>query len=128
VGTEGVLVHNSCVISSKSLLDEGLKRQNFNIGDNYPTRYKTKWTDASTLIEYEVRIHEGEALYGRTGNIYRVARRRPGLDINGQGYGWEYLDINGIWHHTSTLKPTSPTYNPQAARETHINIPNNVIE
>ena len=50
-------------------------------------------------------------------------KKKIGLDTNGQGYGTEYLDSNGVWHHTSTLKPQNPGYNPEAAANTHIQVP-----
>ena len=124
VSTDKILVHNSCL--PKNHLDEGLRRQGFNVGGVYPAGFKQKWTNGG--FEYEARIHPADPAYGQTGNIYRVARRRLGTDANGQGDGWEYIDINGNWHHTSTLKPNNPTYNAQAARDTHIPIPNSNIE
>lgn len=45
-----------------------------------------------------------------------------GVDSYGQGYGWEYLGDNGVWYHTSVLKPNSPYYDPNAAYETHIQL------
>lgn len=40
-----------------------------------------------------------------------------------QGYGTEYLNTNGVWHHTSTLEPQNPGYNAEAAANTHIPVP-----
>jgi hypothetical protein len=49
--------------------------------------------------------------------------QQEGTDENGQGSGWEYMDNSGNWHHTSTLKPNSPTFNEKAAADTHIQLP-----
>ena len=67
-------------------------------------------------------VHPAESQYGKTGSIYRVSRKELGLDAKGQGHGTEYLDSNGVWHHTSTLKPQNPNYNQQAAADTHIQL------
>ena len=89
--------------------------------DSAPANFKQKWSQDG--YDFEVRIHPADPRYGKEGSIYRVARRQQGTDANGQGHGWEYIDSNGKWHHTSTLKPNSPTYNDQAAADTHIQLP-----
>ena len=99
-------------------LDKALERQGL---DKAPNRMKESWTENG--YKYEVRIHEANPEYGKQGSIYRVSRRKLGVDANGQGYGTEYLDSNGAWHHTSTLKPQNPSYNPDAAANTHIQVP-----
>jgi len=85
--------------------------------------------DASTGNKYEVRIHPADPAHGKSGDIFRVGRKMPGVDANNQGSGLQYLDKHGTWHHESTLKAgpanqPNPTYNPQAAADTHIEIPN----
>ena len=102
---------------SQKYLNEALKRKGL---DKAPNNLKEKW--AGNGYDFEVRIHPAESKYGKEGNIYRVARRRQGFDANGQGYGWEYIDKNGKWHHTSTLRPQNPGYNEQAACDTHIQL------
>ena len=96
-------------------LDEALSQQGLK---SAPDRLKQSWTENG--YEYEVRIHPAEPQYGQQGSIYRVARRLQGTDAYGQGSGWEYMDIYGNWHHTSTLKPSNPAFNSQAATDTHI--------
>lgn len=86
-----------------------------------PNRMKESWIEDG--YKYEVRVHEANPDYGKEGSIYRVSRQKQGFDANGQGYGTEYLDIDGVWHHTSTLKPQNPGYNALAAANTHIPIP-----
>lgn len=82
---------------------------------------KESWTENG--YKYEVRVHEANPEYGKEGSIYRVSRQKLGTNANGQGYGTEYLDSNGVWHHTSTLKPQNPGYNADAAANTHIPVP-----
>ena len=82
---------------------------------------KESWT--SDGYKYEVRVHEANPEYGKEGSIYRVSRQKLGTNANGQGYGTEYLDTDGVWHHTSTLKPQNPGYNAEAAANTHIPVP-----
>ena len=86
-------------------LDEALERQGL---DKVPNRMKESWIEDG--YKYEVRVHEANPEYGKKGSIYRVSRKKIGFDANGQGYGTEYLDSNGVWHHTSTLKPQNPVY------------------
>ena len=108
----------------QAFLDYALKRQ----GLSKPgAGLKESWYENN--YKYEVRVHEANEVYGRSGSIYRVSRARQGLDYNGQGYGVEYLDSQGNWHHTRTLKPgkagnINPNYNAQAAQNTHIEVPN----
>lgn len=102
----------------KDFLNEALKKQGL---DKAPSNFKQKWSENG--FDYEVRIHPAESQYGKDGSIYRVSRRQQGIDANGQGYGWEYMDQSGKWHHTSTLKPQNPSFSDQAARDTHIQLP-----
>ena len=110
-------------------LRTALNNQGINTGDPVPGNFKEKWTDVTSNVKYEVRIHPANPQYA-TGDIFRVARKRPGLNAQGQGLGMEYLDSNGDWHNTSKLKPGYPngTVNPDfdvnAARDTHMNKPN----
>lgn len=53
-------------------------------------------------------------------SIYRVSLQKLETNANGQGYGAEYLGTDGVWYHTSTLKPQNPSYNAEAAANTHI--------
>ncbi len=107
----------------KSYLDKALGRQ----GLNKPSSgLKETWVEEG--YKYEVRIHPADTKYGKSGDVYRVGRSKQGVDANGQGYGWEYMDSQGDWHHTSTLKPgkggnVNPNYNSQAAQDTHIEVP-----
>ena len=105
--------------SADDLLNEALRQQGLDVP---PARMKQTWTDPDTKIGYEVRIHPANPDHGKTGSIYRVQRARPGVDKHGQGLGKEYADPSGGWHHTSTLKPNSSTYNADAARDTHIQL------
>jgi RHS repeat-associated protein len=114
----GIWVHNINCLDSNYYLTEALKKQNLS---SAPKNFKQTWSQDG--YDFEVRIHEANPQYGKSGSIYRVARRQQGKDANGQGYGWEYIDQNGQWHHTSTLKPSSPNYNSQAAADTHIQLP-----
>ena len=93
-------------------LDEALERQGL---DKVPNRMKESWIEDG--YKYEVRVHEANPEYGKK-DPYIVYQEK-----NGQGYGTEYLDSNGVWHHTSTLKPQNPGYNPEAAANTHIQVP-----
>jgi RHS repeat-associated protein len=115
VGEQQWLVHNC---NPQNYLNDALRQQGLSTA---PANLKQKWSDNG--FDYEVRIHAADPNHGKSGSIYRVARRQQGMDANGQGFGWEYLDDKGNWHHTSTLKPNSPTYNPQAAADTHIEVP-----
>jgi hypothetical protein len=115
-----------------SLLRGALGRQGLKKGDPYPHGLKEKWTVKQHGHTYEVRVHPADPKYGKDGDIYRVARRKDGVDANGQGYGWEYSDSNGNWHHTSKLKPgkgtsVNPSFDSQAAEDTHISMPSGVI-
>lgn len=96
-------------------LNEALERQGL---DKTPKNMKESWT--ADGYKYEVRVHEANPEYGKEGSIYRVSRKKLGTNANGQGYGTEYLDTDGVWHHTSTLKPQNPSYNAEAAANTHI--------
>lgn len=82
---------------------------------------KEAWTENG--YKYEVRVHEANTEYGKTDSIYRVWRKKIGVDAYGQGSGTEYIDSNGIWHHTSTQKPQNPSCNATAAAETHMQVP-----
>lgn len=115
----GIWVHNINCLDSDYYLNQALKKQNLS---NVPAGgLKQKWSQDG--YDFAVRVHAADSRYGKTGNIYRVARKKQGNDANGQGSGWEYIDPNGAWHHTSTLKPSSPNYNAQAAANTHIQLP-----
>lgn len=87
---------------------------------------KQKWSNGG--FDYEVRVHPANPAYGKSGSIYRVARRNQTLNAKGQGTGWEYMDCAGTWHAESTLKPGGPNqpnrnYNAAAAKDTHIQLP-----
>lgn len=87
---------------------------------------KQKWSEGG--YDYEVRVHPADPAHGKTGSIYRIARRSQALDAKGQGSGWEYMDDAGKWHPQRTLKPgtatnPNPNYNDAAARDTHIQLP-----
>jgi RHS repeat-associated protein len=124
VRTQGFKLDLQFFASVKSIskpsdyLTQALKKQGLNKAPNF---FKEKWSMGG--YDYEVRIHPANPKYGKSGNIYRVARRKQGVDANGQGYGWEYIDENGYWHHTSTLNPNNSGYNDQAAKDTHIQLP-----
>lgn len=94
-------------------LNKALNRQGLK---NAPNSLKEKWSEYG--YDFEVRIHKADPNYGKTGNIYRVARRQQGVDANGQGFGWEYMDQAGNWYRTSVLKT-----NNAAAEATHIQLP-----
>ncbi|WP_202883108.1 hypothetical protein, partial [[Clostridium] symbiosum] len=96
-------------------LNEALERQGL---DKTPKKMKESWTAGG--YKYEVRVHEANPEYGKEGSIYRVSRQKLGTNANGQGYGTEYLGTDGVWYHTSTLKPQNPSYNAEAAANTHI--------
>jgi RHS repeat-associated protein len=110
-------------------LDFALQQRGFQVGDPIPpfnNQLKHSWSDVSTRYTYEVRVKAAASQYGRTGNEFRVARTSPAPPPPAQGTGMEYLDINGNWHHQSTLKPGNPQiYNPQAVVDTHMEIPGN---
>ena len=87
---------------------------------------KQKWSEGG--FDYEVRVHPADPAHGKTGSIYRVARRSQARDAHGQGTGLEYMDSTGKWHPESTLKPgkpgnPNPTFNDAAAKDTHIQLP-----
>ena len=87
---------------------------------------KQKWSEGG--FDYEVRVHPADPAHGKTGSIYRVARRNQAMDVHGQGTGWEYMDSTGKWHPESTLKPgkaghPNPTFNDAAVKDTHIQLP-----
>jgi RHS repeat-associated protein len=118
------LAYNQVMRNPKTYLDKALRRQGLK---KAPEGFKEQWSEGDYY--YEVRIHKADAQYGKNGLIYRVARSKRGYDSNGQGYGWEYIDKQGNWYSTSTLKPgkggfVNPNYNEQAAKDTHIPIPN----
>jgi len=100
--------------------DLALKRQGLD-PENPPASFKEKMKDEETGIKYEVRAHPANESHGKTDSIYRVQRQRPGVDENGQGFGKEYLDSNGVWHPQKTLKP-GPNQNVEAATNTHIQL------
>jgi len=108
-------------------LNQALKQQGFKSGDPAPSSLKQSWVDAATGTKYEVRAHPADPAYGKTGSIFRVMKKEPGLDAKGQGKGVHYLDSAGNWHHESTLKPgksgNNPKFNPTAAKDTHIEMP-----
>ena len=113
------------VENPKTYLDKALEKQGLS---EVTPRFKEEWIEGG--YKYTVRAHEAEAKYGKTGTIYRVSRQKQGLGANNQGSGLEYLDPDGNWHHTSTLKPGSevnpnPKYNHEAAKSTHISAPGN---
>ncbi|MDE7422511.1 MAG: hypothetical protein K2N51_02270 [Lachnospiraceae bacterium] len=106
--------------SPESYLQEALKQQNLT---QPPNNLKQSWIDGG--YKYEVRIHEGNSNYTNAKRIYRVSRQKiPSSDPKVQGSGTEYLGSDGIWYHTSVLKPNSPTYNQKAASITHIPLEN----
>ncbi|WP_413366211.1 hypothetical protein [Lysinibacillus sp. 3P01SB] len=104
------------ITNPEDFLDIVMERQGL---DKLPGRFKEKWMDGD--YKYEIRAHEAETQYGKTGSIYRVGRQKP-------GNGTEYMDSNGKWHHESTLKEThkdgrpNPLFNEEAARNTHIQL------
>ena len=102
-------------------------RRRSNSKDSIPLRrgFKQKWSEGG--YDFEVRIHPADPAHGKTGSIYRAARRKQGTNAQGQGFGWEYVDDAGTWHPTSTLKPgkpgnPNPNYNAEAARRTHMQL------
>lgn len=98
---------------SSDYLNEALSRQGL---QNVPIYLKEKWSEFG--YDFEVRIHPADPRYDKTGSIYRVARRKQGVDSHGQGFGWQYMDESGNWYSESFLK-TSNT----AAEATHIQLP-----
>jgi hypothetical protein len=114
-------------------LDQVRTNKGIPAGDPIPyngkPQIKDKWVDPDTGIKYEVRIHPADPNYGRTDDIFRVQRQRPGVDEFGQGMGKEYLSTDGKWYHTSELSEfngdgsLNPKYNAQAAEDTHIQAP-----
>ncbi|MGG3926179.1 T7SS effector LXG polymorphic toxin [Metabacillus fastidiosus] len=116
-GTKGTgKVDLTKTTNPEDFLDIVMERQGL---DRLPGRFKEKWIDGD--YKYEIRAHEAETQYGKTGSIYRVGRQKP-------GNGTEYMDSNGKWHHESTLKEThkdgrpNPLFNEEAARDTHIQL------
>lgn len=110
-------------------LKEALTQQDFETGDAIPSNLKQAWGDVSTKIVYEVRIHVANPKYAE-GDIFRVSRRQTGFKPGTkQGFGTEYLDKHGKWHHESTLKEfnkdgtKNPLFNAQAAKDTHMKKP-----
>jgi hypothetical protein len=107
----------------ETYLQEALRQQGLTAP---PAGLKQKWNDGTS--NYEVRVHAADPAHGKTGSVYRVERHRLGTDpVTGQGFGREYLDHNGVWHHTSTLKPgiapsLNPYFNATAASDTHIQL------
>ena len=63
-------------------LNKALKRQDL---EKAPSRMKESWTENG--YKYEVRVHEANPQYGKTGSIFRVSRQKLGVDANGQGSG-----------------------------------------
>ncbi|WP_247603726.1 RHS repeat-associated core domain-containing protein, partial [Proteus vulgaris] len=112
--------------SPQEIFNYAMSRQGIPSGQ-YPTQFKEVFTGGN--YKYEVRAHgiNSNAPPGSNsavGPIYRIARSKQGINpTTKQGYGWEQIDHNGNWHHTSILKPNSPNYNPIAANNTHIPIP-----
>ncbi|MBO0940087.1 hypothetical protein J2I47_26320 [Fibrella sp. HMF5335] len=97
-------------------------------GDPYTAGYKEKWSENG--YDYEVRIHQPppNAPVGSNsakGPTYRIRRKAQGLDANGQGKGFEFMDDKGVWHRESNIKAGNP---PQAANDTHIPLPNGTIK
>jgi RHS repeat-associated protein len=109
--------------TSEEVLKRALQRQGLEKG---PAKLKEKWSQGN--FDFEVRVHPADAQHGKTGSIYRVARRQRGQDAFGQGHGWEYVDDAGRWHPESTLKPgkpghPNPRFDPEAAKRTHLVLP-----
>ena len=101
----------------RDYLNEALRQQGLN---NVPNGLKQPWTHGG--YRYEVRVHAGNPQYTSAQSIYRVSRQQiptPGT----QGSGTFYLGTDGRWYHTSVLKPTSPLFDINAARITHIDLP-----
>jgi RHS repeat-associated protein len=114
-------------------LKTALEKQNlYNPGDPIPSGLKEKWTDPNTKIKYEVRIHPGNGVHSQH-DIFRVGRKLPGLNAQGQGLGMEYLGIDGKWYHESVLKETfkdgtdNPNFSEKGARRTHVRKPPNCV-
>lgn len=108
------------------------KDQRLKSGEPYPNRFKKKWSESG--YDYEVRIHGPDpnapsGSLSSKSNIYRVARRKHGVDCNNQGFGWEYGDLVGNWHSEKFLKTSkiNPAAN-VAAKNTHIKVPIGVIK
>jgi hypothetical protein len=61
--------------------------------------------------------------YQEANGYARPILRKQGKNEKGEGYGWEYIDEQGNWHHTSTLNPKNKDiYNDQVAKDTHIQL------
>lgn len=112
-----------------ALLKKGLRRQGRE--KSPPGGFKQEWSEGG--YDYEVRVHPADPKYGKSGNIYRVARRQQGKNAKGQGKGWEYVDKDGNWHSEKTLKPgkpgqpPNPTFNSKAAKDTHMAVPKEML-
>ncbi|HGN9136336.1 TPA: RHS repeat-associated core domain-containing protein, partial [Providencia stuartii] len=101
-------------IAPRDYLDIALSRQGLKAP---PSKLKESWLDGE--YKMTVRAHPANPDHGYTGSIYRVSRQKV-------GEGTEYMDVYGGWHKELTLKPfykdgrANPTYNLDAARDTHI--------
>ena len=80
---------------------------------------KQSWTQDG--FKFEVRAHAGNPEHTTAKMIFRVSRK-PIYTGVGQGAGTSYLAIDGIWYHTSVLKPSSLVFNNWAAANTHISL------
>ena len=114
--------------SPKQILDEALKRQEFKEGNPYPGGFKEKFTENG--YDYEMRVHPPDAKAppgsnSAGGPTYRLRRKAQGLDANGQGKGFEFMDDKGNWHRQADIKAGNP---PQASNDTHIPIPHGTIK
>jgi RHS repeat-associated protein len=109
----------------KAFLDRALALQRL---DAPPAGFKQKWSENGR--DFEARVHPADAAHGKTGSIFRVGRKDSPDPNNpkAQGTGTSMVDAAGTWHPEPTLKETSktgvpnPTYNPTAAKDTHIQI------
>ena len=96
-----------------------------------PAGFKEKWT--AGVYDYEVRIHGAQAgappgSNSANGPTYRIARRRHGVNKQGQGMGWEQADGGGTWHPQKFLKTAGSDPNAaKAANDTHIPMPGGLI-
>lgn len=109
----------------KAFLDRALALQRL---DGPPGGFKQKWSENGR--DFEARVHPADPAHGKTGSIFRVGRKDSPDPNNpkAQGTGTSMVDGAGTWHPEPTLKATSksgvpnPTYNPTAAKDTHIQI------